>query len=72
VDVFRVLHPDRVQYTYWDYYRNALQNNWGWRIDHILATPPLADLCRSVEVDMAPRHAASASDHTILWAQFDV
>lgn len=29
VDVFRKLHPERVQYTYWDYFRNALQNNWG-------------------------------------------
>ena len=41
VDVFRKLHPDVIQYTYWDYYRNALQRNFGWRIDHILATAPL-------------------------------
>ncbi len=37
-DTFRQLHPDRIQYTYWDYFRNAFQNNWGWRIDHILVT----------------------------------
>lgn len=72
VDVFRMLHPDRVQYTYWDYYRNALQNNWGWRIDHVLATRPLAERCRRVEVDMAPRQAAAASDHTVVWAEFDM
>jgi exodeoxyribonuclease-3 len=72
VDVFRMIHPERVQYTYWDYYRNALQNNWGWRIDHILATRPLAERCRLVEVDMAPRHAPTASDHTVVWAEFDV
>jgi exodeoxyribonuclease-3 len=70
-DVFRMLHPDRVQYTYWDYFRNALQNNWGWRIDHILATDPMARACRQAEVDMAPRHAAGASDHTVVWAEFD-
>ena len=35
-DVFRQLHPDRVQYTYWDYFRNAFEHNWGWRIDHIM------------------------------------
>ena len=29
------LHPDVVQYTYWDYYRNAVERNFGWRIDHI-------------------------------------
>jgi exodeoxyribonuclease III len=72
VDVFRKLHPDRVQYTYWDYFRNALQNNWGWRIDHILATAPLAERCRAVDVDMDPRRTGAASDHTVLWAEFDV
>ena len=72
VDVFRKLHPDRVQYTYWDYFRNALQNNWGWRIDHILATAPLAELCRQADVDMEPRQAAVASDHTVVWADFEI
>ncbi|HUQ91800.1 MAG TPA: exodeoxyribonuclease III [Bryobacteraceae bacterium] len=70
-DVFRRLHPERVQYTYWDYFRNALGNNWGWRIDHILATAPLAARCQAVEVDMGPRQAPAASDHTVVWAEFD-
>jgi exodeoxyribonuclease-3 len=71
VDVFRKLHPDVVQYTYWDYYRNALQRNFGWRIDHILATAPLAERCRTAGIDMAIRKIAGASDHTIVWAEFD-
>lgn len=71
IDVFRKLHPEVVQYTYWDYFRNALERNFGWRIDHILATHPLADRCRAAEVDMAPRKAPGASDHTIVWAEFD-
>lgn len=70
-DTFRTLHPDRVQYTYWDYFRNAFQNNWGWRIDHILATEPLAKRCRAADVDLEPRRAEGASDHTIAWAEFD-
>ncbi len=70
-DVFRKLHPDQVQYTYWDYFRNAFENNWGWRIDHILGTPPLAGLCRRIEVDLEPRRAPAASDHTVVWAEFD-
>lgn len=72
VDVFRRLHPDRVQYTYWDYFRNAFENNWGWRIDHILATEPLAARCLEADVDVEPRKAAGASDHTVAWAAFDV
>lgn len=71
VDVFRKLHPERVQYTYWDYFRNAFENNWGWRIDHILATPALADRCTQCEVDMEPRRAPGSSDHTVVWAEFD-
>lgn len=70
-DVFRKLHPDRIQYTYWDYFRRAFENNWGWRIDHILATTPLAARCRVAEVDLEPRKAQGASDHTVMWAEFE-
>ena len=70
IDVFRQLYPDRVQYTYWDYFRKAFEHNWGWRIDHILATAPLAGLCRSVDVDLEPRKVPGASDHTVVWAEF--
>jgi exodeoxyribonuclease III len=72
IDVFRKLHPDRVQYTYWDYYRNAFEHNWGWRIDHILATAPLAERCVRAEVDLEPRKGTGASDHTVMWAEFEV
>ena len=71
-DVFRQLHPDRVQYTHWDYFRNAFEHNWGWRIDHILATAPLAAVCRACDVDLEPRKAPAASDHTVVWAEFEV
>jgi len=73
VDVFRHLYPDRQQFTFWDYLRpSSLDSNKGWRIDHILATPPLVEKCRAVEVDIEPRRAIRASDHTFLWADFDV
>jgi exodeoxyribonuclease-3 len=71
IDTFRKLYPDRVQYTYWDYFRSAFKNNWGWRIDHILATAPLAAACRHTDVDMAPRALTGASDHTVVWAEFE-
>jgi exodeoxyribonuclease-3 len=70
IDVFRKLHPDRVQYTYWDYFRNAFGRNFGWRIDHILATAPLADRCQVADVDLTPRQAEGPSDHTVVWAEF--
>jgi exodeoxyribonuclease III len=71
IDTFRCLHPDAVQYTYWDYFRNAFAHNWGWRIDHILATEPLAARCTVAEVDMEARKCKDASDHTAVWAEFE-
>ncbi|WP_447975483.1 exodeoxyribonuclease III [Nitrospira sp. Kam-Ns4a] len=71
VDVFRKLHPDRLQYTFWDYRQpSLLEANKGWRIDHILATPPLAARCVAADVDVAPRRGPNPSDHTFLWAEF--
>jgi exodeoxyribonuclease III len=70
VDVFRMLHPDRVQYTYWDFFRDAYKHNYGWRIDHILATPTFAEHCTVADVDITPREAEGASDHTVMWAEF--
>lgn len=71
VDVFLKLYPDRQQYTFWDYRQpSSLEANKGWRIDHILATPPLVEQCAKVEVDIEPRRAKDPSDHTFLWAEF--
>lgn len=71
-DVFRRLHPDRQQFTFWDYLRpSSLEKNKGWRIDHLLATAPMASRCHVVEVDLGPRRAPRASDHTFLWAEFE-
>lgn len=70
-DVFCKLYPDRQQFTFFDYRApTALAANKGWRIDHILATAPLAQACQRVEVDLEPRRATDASDHTVLWADF--
>lgn len=70
VDVFRQLYPDRVQYTFWDFFANSFATDKGWRIDHILATPALAKTCKAVEVDLTPRKAEMPSDHTVIWAEF--
>jgi exodeoxyribonuclease-3 len=72
-DVFLKLYPDRQQYTFWDYRRpSSLEANKGWRIDHILATKPLAEKVIEVAVDLEPRRAKDPSDHTFLWAEFRI
>jgi len=70
IDVFRAKYPDRIQYTFWDFFSNSFATNKGWRIDHILATPILAKRCTAVDVDLTPRRAPSPSDHTVIWAEF--
>jgi len=62
-DVFRKLHPDKLQYTFWDYRQpNTLIENRGWRVDHILVTSPLAKKCVKAEVDVKPRNMENPSD----------
>ncbi len=72
-DVFRMHHPEPGQYTFFDYrVPGSVERKQGWRVDHILATPPLARKCTGSWIDLAPRLAEKPSDHTFLVAEFDV
>ena len=42
----------------------------GWRVDHILATRPLADRSVDCFIDLRPRRAEKPSDHTPMVAEF--
>lgn len=72
LDLFRKFHsgePD--QYTFFDYRAPAsVERRLGWRIDHILATLPLAEKSIRCAIDMGPRMMEKPSDHTILYAEF--
>jgi exodeoxyribonuclease-3 len=72
VDVFRMHCSEPGQYTFWDYrLRNSLKRNLGWRLDHIIATKPLAEKCTACYIDKEPRAAEKPSDHTPIIAEFD-
>ena len=72
VDVFRKHHGDEPnQYTFFDYrVRQSVERGLGWRVDHIIATEPLAALSSDAFIDLAPRRAEKPSDHTIMAAVF--
>lgn len=73
VDVFRMHNKEAGQYTFWDYrVIRATSRNIGWRLDHIMATKPLAARSTASYIDKAPRMAEKPSDHTVLVAEFDV
>lgn len=72
VDVFRKHCREVGQYTFWDYrLRGSVNRNLGWRLDHIMATKPLADACAACYIDREPRLAERPSDHTPIVAEFD-
>ncbi len=71
VDVFRMHCKEAGQYTFWDYrLSNSFKRNLGWRIDHIMATSPLAQKCTACYIDKNPRLAEKSSDHTPIIAEF--
>ena len=60
VDTFRALHPgEEGHYTWWRQWGGARENNVGWRIDYVLASPSAA---RRVEGAFIWPHA-TGSDH---------
>ena len=71
VDVFRMHCDQPGQYTFWDYRLNSVECNLGWRLDHIMATQPLAKKSTACYIDKEPRFAERPSDHTPIVAEFD-
>jgi exodeoxyribonuclease-3 len=71
IDVFRMHCREAGQYTYWDYRPgNPFKRNRGWRLDHIMATAPLAQRSIACYIDKGPRAADHPSDHTPIVAEF--
>ncbi|UCD00320.1 MAG: exodeoxyribonuclease III [Phycisphaerales bacterium] len=72
VDVFRK-HCDKAgQYTFWDYrMRDTFARNLGWRLDHIMATVPLAERSTACTIERQLRAAERPSDHAPIVAEFD-
>lgn len=68
VDIYRRLHPERVQYTWWTYRMMARQRNLGWRIDYFLVSEKLVSRINNVVIhDDVP-----GSDHCPVSLLIDV
>jgi exodeoxyribonuclease-3 len=64
-DAFRSLHPgESGQFTFWDYFRQAFENNRGIRIDHFLLSAGVAERLERCWIDIVPRTKEKPSDHT--------
>jgi exodeoxyribonuclease-3 len=71
-DVFRKFSQAPASYSWWDYRAAAFRRNLGLRIDHILASEPLAQRCIACYIDKQPRALERPSDHTPVVASFDM
>ena len=63
VDSFRLFEQPPQAYTWWDYRMNAFKRKMGLRIDHILVSGSLAEVCRACSIDIEPRKDERPSDH---------
>jgi exodeoxyribonuclease-3 len=69
-DTLRLHHSAGGLYSWWDYRALAFQRNLGFRIDHVLVTPPLAARCTAVTLERELRKLPKPSDHIPVVATF--
>lgn len=73
VDIGRQFHPGVPgPYTWWSYRGKAFDTDAGWRIDYQLATPALAKLATSYQVDRAISYDARWSDHSPVVVEYNL
>jgi len=69
-DCFRRFPQDPASFSWWDYRAAGFRRNAGLRIDHVLASAPLAAACTACTIDRGPRALERPSDHAPVIAEF--
>ena len=72
IDTFRLHNKESGHYSWWDYRAGAFRRNLGYRIDHIWASKPLAEICTESLIDKNPRKTERPSDHAPVLARFNI
>lgn len=68
-DALATHNPRGGVWTFWDYQAGAWQRDHGFRIDHALLSPELADRLVACGVDKDHRGREKASDHAPVWVE---
>ena len=68
-DALRTRAPTGGVWTFWDYQAGAWARDAGFRIDHLLLSPAVADRLLEAGVDKAHRGREKASDHAPTWVR---
>ncbi|MCE9107465.1 exodeoxyribonuclease III [Bacteroides pyogenes] len=59
IDTFRLLHPQKQEYTWWSYRFNSRAKNKGWRIDYCMTTESVRPMLKAAAI----LNEAVHSDH---------
>jgi exodeoxyribonuclease-3 len=71
VDAYRAVHPDEVQYTWWDYRAGHFHKGFGLRIDLALVSEGLAERLTACGIERDYRKGSKPSDHAPLVVDLD-
>ncbi len=72
VDLFRQINVGEREFSWWSNFHHDFEKDRGLRIDHIWASPPLAELCTDCWIDKQPRAREMPSDHAPVVAEFSL
>ena len=50
IDTYRYLYPDKVEYSWWSYMRQAREKNIGWRIDYFIVSDSLKEKIKDAKI----------------------
>ena len=67
-DSYRYLYPDKVEYSWWSYMRQAREKNVGWRIDYFVVSDRIKDKVR----DSFILGEIMGSDHCPVGIEIDI
>jgi exodeoxyribonuclease III len=67
IDSFRLLYPEKQEYTWWSYRFNSRAKNKGWRIDYCMVSEPVRPLLKSACI----LNGAVHSDHCPMVLEID-
>ena len=71
IDTFREFNYKTQKFSWWDYRAGSWQHNKGIRIDHILASPIVADAITKAGILSEPRGWQEPSDHAPIYSTME-
>lgn len=71
-DLYRRFDQPEHSYSWWDYRMFAFRRNHGLRIDLLLASARLTEMCDACHIDKTPRAWDQPSDHAPVIGRFEI